>query len=119
MVAIARQSCVARVDGAEHLVDHSPSRRIGCEPVKHPAAVREPFNQPAGCQQAQMAGDAGLTLLHDLAKFHHRQLFMGEQGHDAQPRRLARRAQHIDSRMEPNGHKDINISLCDSVKVRL
>jgi lactate dehydrogenase-like 2-hydroxyacid dehydrogenase len=46
-------------------------------------------------QQLQMAGDAGLALVQDLAELEHRQLLVGQERQDAQARGLARRAQHI------------------------
>ncbi len=73
------------LDSAQDLIDQSPPRGLGGQPVEDPAPVGEPFHQSARSKQAQMAGDARLTLLHDLAQFHDRQLFAGEQGDDAQP----------------------------------
>jgi len=40
---------------------------------------------------------ARLALIQDLAQFQHRKLLAGQQGEQAQTRRLSRRAQHFNN----------------------
>ena len=70
-------------------------RRAGfadCTAHEHPAAFLAPFGQPGVAQDADMARHARLTLPQHLREFAHRQLHMGQQAHDAQPRRVGQRA---------------------------
>ena len=54
-----------------------------------PRAFAEALDQPGFRQQPQMARDARLRLAQDVGEFGDRQLRLGQQGQDAQPRGLA------------------------------
>ena len=105
------------VDDRENTVEYGSSARVGGESVEGPATVGEAFDESAGGEKAQMPGDAGLALVHDLAEFHDRQFFGGQERDDAQPRGLAGRAQDVHPLLQPNRHKDIPMSLCEGVKL--
>ncbi len=105
------------VDERQDSIEYGASGGLCGQAVEHPSAVWEPLHKAARSQQAQMAGDARLTLIHDLAQLHHREFFAGEQGDDAQARRLAGRAQHFDRLGQTYRHKDIRMSLCPTVKM--
>ena len=105
------------VDYRENTVEYGPAAWVGSESVERPAAVGETLHQAAGGEKAQMTGDARLALVHDLAQFHDREFFLGQECDDPQPRRLAGGAQDFDPLLQTNRHKDIRMSLCSSVKL--
>ncbi len=111
-VTIAGKMGVMGVDDRKDSIEYGPAGGVRREPVENPSPVGKPFDQTARGQQPQVPRDARLTLVHDLAQFHHRQLLAGEQGDDAQTGRLPRRPQHIDRISQADRHKDIRISLC-------
>ncbi len=105
------------IDDRQDTIENGPPAGIGGESVEGPAAVGESLDQAGGGQEAQMTGDARLALVHDLAQFHDRQFFPGQERDDTQPRGFAGRAQDLDPLLQPHRHKDIRISLCNSVKL--
>ena len=105
------------VDDRENTVEYGPAARIGGESVERPAAVGETLHQAAGGEKAQMTGDARLALVHDLAQFHDRQFFPGQERDDTQPRGFAGSAKDLYPLLQSHRHKDIRMSLCGSVKL--
>ena len=61
------------------------------EAEEGPGALAEALHQPGLGQQLEMARDARLRLAQDVGEIRDRQLGLGEQRQDAQPRLLARR----------------------------
>ena len=66
-----------------------------------PAAFLAPFGEARIAENPDMTRDARLALAQNLGKLAHRQLHGGEQAHDAQSRRVGKRAQE---RVDPHGH---------------
>ena len=59
------------------------------QPEERPRAFAEALDQPGFGQQPQMPRDARLRLPQNVGEVGHRQLGLGQQRHDAQPRLFA------------------------------
>ena len=83
--------------GGEQAGDRAAQRRrpVGADGdvQEHPGAFPATLGQPGVAQDLDVARDARLALPEHLGQLAHRQLHVGEQPHDAQPRRIGERAQ--------------------------
>jgi hypothetical protein len=79
------------------VADQVATGRLAGQAVENPGAVGESLHKPGLGQQLEVPRHARLALVEDAAQLQHRQLLGRQQGEEAQPGRLPRRAQHFDN----------------------
>jgi hypothetical protein len=92
-LAIPGEAVLIRRQEIEDLACDAPARAIAMQPIEHPAALRQPVEQPGIAELLEMARNPGLALAEDLGELADGELAMGAERHQAQARRLRRSPQ--------------------------
>ena len=82
-----------RIRGVEPRDQLARERRVAAalgKPEESPRALAEPLDQPGLGQKLQMARNPRLRLPQNVGEVRHRQLGLGQERQNTQPRRLAR-----------------------------
>ena len=99
-LAVARDGRIAGIEPRDQLARELGAAAVLAEAEEGPGAFAEPLDQAGLGQQLEMARDARLRLAQDVGEIGDRQLGLGEQRQDAQPRRLAGRLEGAVERHE-------------------
>ncbi len=90
-LAVARDGRVGRIEPRDELARELGAAAALAQPEERPGAFAEALDQAGLGQELEMARDARLRLAQDVGEVGDRELGLGEQRQDAQPRRLAGR----------------------------
>ena len=90
-LAVAGDGGVVGIEPRDQFARQRRRAAALAQPEERPGALAEALDQPGLGQQPQMPRDARLRLAQDVGEVGDRQLGLGQQRHDAQPRLLAGR----------------------------